>query len=94
MGLLWHSWRALGHSWGTHWKPLVTRWTPWRTILARFGHPLEACSTMLENLSKQTPENHFGGMTFGSNLGGVAHAIRTRLRSPNTHFALIFVTWF
>ena len=77
----------LGHHWGT-------LWAPWATILAPFGHTLEAFSTTWENVSKKTPRNHCGGVSFDIILGKVAHAIRTRLCSPNAHFTLISSTRF
>ena len=78
--------------------PILLPWTPngnllgllWALCAGQFDPP----GPMLENCRKTTKQNHFFRITFWSLLWKVAHAIRSRLCSPNTHFTLNSDTFF
>ena len=76
-------WASLGHSRASLGHPRAALGHP-------IGHPLGTIGHKLAN----TPKNHLFGLLFGTLLGTGAYVIRPRLRSPNTHLALIPDTCF
>ena len=95
--LLWHVWEsrwAFLPFWRTHFATLNSQWRPLGTPLGTLRWPVWPSWAHVGKLPKNCQQTQFVRMTCWSLLWKVAHAIRSRLCSPNTHFTLNSDTFF
>ena len=89
--LLWHVWDsrwAFLPFWSTHFATLNSQWRPLWAPLGTLRWPVWPSWAHVGKLPKNNQKDHFFRLTFWSLFWKMAHAIRSRLCSPNRHFTL------